>query len=81
MMTKASLFETRSNFSQIINKVMHGEEHLVLRKNIPVARIVPVLESVKLKSKELIERIQAVRSRVKKVSIKELNEWKKVGRL
>jgi len=80
-MTKASLFETRSNFSQIINKVMHGEEHLVLRKNIPVARIVPVLESVKLKSKELIERIQAVRSRVKKVSIKELNEWKKVGRL
>jgi|GEM_PF-2302623 len=80
-MTKAGLFETRNNFSQIINKVMHGEEHLVLRKHIPVAKIVPILENVKLKSKELISRIQTIRSKVKSVSINELNEWKKEGRL
>ena len=80
-MTKAGLFETRSNFSQIINKVMHGEEHLVLRKNVPVAKIVPIIENVLIQSKELINRIQAIRSRVKKVTSEEINEWKKEGRL
>ena len=80
-MTKAGLFETRNNFSQIINKVMHGEEHLVLRKNVPVAKIVPIMENVLIQSKELINRIQTIRSQVKKVAVKEINEWKKEGRL
>ena len=80
-MTKAGLFETRNNLSQIINKVIHGEEHMILKKNVPVAKIVPIIENVLIQSKELIQKIEMIRSKVKPVSIQEINDWKKEGRL
>ena len=80
-MTKAGLFETRSRLSQIVNKVMHGEEHLILKKNVPVAKIVPIIENMKLHSKDLVEKIQNIRSKIKKgASIDEINQWKQEGR-
>ena len=79
-MTKSGILETRSHLSQIVNKVMHGDEHLILRKNVPVAKIVPIKENLKANAKELFDRVMALRAQAKKVTIKEILAWKKEGR-
>ena len=79
-MTASGLLKTRSNLSQIINNVLHGEEHVILRKNVPVAKIVPIMENLINQSKELIKRTKEIRHSIGKVTIHELNAWKKEGR-
>ena len=80
-MTQAGLYATRNNLSQIIHKVMHGEEHVILKGKVPIAKIIPVIENVVIHSRELISRIQAIRSKVKGAAIDEISAWKKEGRL
>ncbi len=79
-MTKSGILETRSHLSQIINKVMHGDEHIILRKNVAVARIVPIKENLLNHAKELIKRTKEIRQSVKNITINEINDWKKEGR-
>ena len=79
-MTKSGILETRSHLSQIINKVMHGDEHIILRKNVAVAKIVPIKENLLSHARELIKRTKEIRQSIKNVTTDEINSWKKVGR-
>ena len=80
-MTKSGILETRSHLSQIVNKVMRGAEHIILRKNVAVAKIVPIEENILNNARELIRKTKEVReSIIKKISIEEINNWKKEGR-
>ena len=79
-MTKSGILETRSHLSQIINKVMHGDEHIILRKNVAVAKIVPIKENLLSHARELIKRTNEIRQTIKNVTSDEINSWKKDGR-
>jgi len=79
-MTKSGIFETRSHLSQIVNKVMHGDEHIILRKNVAVAKIVPIKENLLNQAHELIKRTKEIRQLVKKITVDEIVRWKKDGR-
>ena len=79
-MTKSGILETRSHLSQIINKVMRGDEHIILRKNIAVAKIVPIEENLSNHAQELIRKTKEIRGFIKKITIDEVNIWKKEGR-
>ncbi|MBF0531560.1 MAG: type II toxin-antitoxin system prevent-host-death family antitoxin [Candidatus Omnitrophica bacterium] len=79
-MTTSGILETRSHLSGIIKEVMRGEEHVIMKKNVPVAKIVPVTESFLCRSKSLIKEIKELRQSVDKITIEELNQWKRQGR-
>ena len=79
-MTKSGILETRSHLSQIVNKVMRGDEHIILRKNIAVAKIVPIEENLLNHAQELIRKTKEIRRSIKKITIDEMNSWKKEGR-
>ena len=78
-MTKSGILETRSHLSQIINKVMRGNEHIIMRKNIAVAKIVPIEKD--FNARQLIAQIEKIRSQVKKpTTVEEIIAWKNEGR-
>lgn len=79
-MTKSGVLETRSHLSEIINSVMHGSEHIIMRKNVAVAKIVPIKENLLSQAKELIKKTKDIRQSVKRITKSELNAWKKEGR-
>ena len=79
-MTRSGILETRSHLSQIVNKVMRGNEHIILRKNIAVAKIVPIEENLLSHARDLIKKTKEVRGHVKKITINEINSWKIEGR-
>ena len=41
-MKTVGIFEAKTHFSALIDRVLEGEEVLVTRKGVPVARILPV---------------------------------------
>jgi antitoxin (DNA-binding transcriptional repressor) of toxin-antitoxin stability system len=79
-MTKSGILETRSHLSQIINKVMNGDEHIIFRKNVAVAKIVPIKENLLNQAHELIKRTKEIRQSVKNITMNEIIRWKKEGR-
>jgi antitoxin (DNA-binding transcriptional repressor) of toxin-antitoxin stability system len=79
-MTKSGILETRSHLSQIVNKVMRGNEHIIMRKNIAVAKIVPIEENLLNHARELIKKTKEARGYMAGISIDEINSWKKEGR-
>ena len=79
-MTKSGILETRSHLSQIVNKVMNGDEHIILRKNIAVAKIVPIKETLLNQAQELIKRTKEIRQSVRNITKNEIMRWKKDGR-
>lgn len=79
-MTKSGILETRSHLSQIINKVMNGDEHIILRKNMAVAKIVPIKENLLNQAHEIIKRTKEIRQSVKNITMNEIIRWKKEGR-
>ena len=80
-MTQSGILETRSNLSQIVNKVLHGGEHIILRGGAPVARIVPVENNELKKTMGVIERIKEFRKHAPVISMTEIIAWKNEGRV
>jgi antitoxin (DNA-binding transcriptional repressor) of toxin-antitoxin stability system len=79
-MTKSGILETRSHLSQIINKVMYGDEHIILRKNVAVAKIVPIKENLLNQAQELIKRTKEIRQSLQNITMSEIKSWKEIGR-
>jgi prevent-host-death family protein len=52
------IYEARTRFSEIIDKVGKGEEVTVTRHGVPVARIIPVDSEKKLAVRDAIEAMQ-----------------------
>ncbi len=80
-MTQSGILETRSNLSRIVNKVLHGHEHIILRDGEPVARIVPIEDNELKKAMGVTERIKEFRRHAPKITMAEIIAWKNEGRV
>jgi antitoxin (DNA-binding transcriptional repressor) of toxin-antitoxin stability system len=59
---------------------MNGDEHIIFRKNVAVAKIVPIKENLLNQAHELIKRTKEIRQSVKNITMNEIIRWKKEGR-
>ena len=69
-------FEAKTKFSALIEEVQHGQTIVVTRNGKPVAQIGPVAEQAREEVAQAVERIRALRKRLKlgNVNIRNLIE-------
>jgi prevent-host-death family protein len=68
-------FEAKTHLAALLDRVAKGEKITITRHGIPAAVLVPVVEAeVGLSHKEIVERMRALRKRVKRsgMSVKEM---------
>lgn len=65
-------FEAKTRLSALLDKVAQGEEVLITRRNIPVARLVPAAEAERQETGRAIRELLAFR---KKAALSGLN-WR-----
>lgn len=65
-------FEAKTRLSALLDKVAQGEEVLITRRNMPVARLVPAVEAERMETGKAIRKLLAFR---KKVTLSGLN-WR-----
>ena len=78
-MPAVKIAEMKAHLSELVAKAEAGEEIIIHRGNLPVARLVPLAEHVTRQS--VFEDMIAARDdgRIKHVSIDELIAWKHEG--
>jgi len=54
-------FEAKTHFSQIIEKVSHGEDFIITRRGKPVAKIIPFDNEMRMTFKEAVEQLKEFR--------------------
>lgn len=68
-------FEAKTHLAALLDRVAKGEKITITRHGIPAAVLVPVAEAEpRLSHKEIVERMRALRKRVKRggVSVREM---------
>ena len=65
-------FEAKTRLSALLDKVAQGEEVLITRRNMPVARLVPAVKAERMETGKAIRKLLAFR---KKVTLSGLN-WR-----
>ncbi|MGI6457886.1 MAG: type II toxin-antitoxin system Phd/YefM family antitoxin [bacterium] len=75
-MEKIGIHEAKVHFSKLIDRVDKGEEFIITRRGVPVARIKPVKNNDQEKIKKAIEKCRELRKGVTLdgLSIRELIE-------
>ncbi len=75
-MTTVGAFEAKTHLSSLLNRVAEGEEVLITRRGVPVARLVPAEEADRSDVEEAIRELRALRKGVTlgDVSWKELRD-------
>jgi antitoxin (DNA-binding transcriptional repressor) of toxin-antitoxin stability system len=68
-----------ANLSELLAKVEAGEEIILLRDSVPVARMAPVLTDSD-KRKKAVEDLIAFRAKMPNITQEEIAEWKATGR-
>lgn len=71
-MVTVGAFDAKTHLSSLLNKVAQGEEVLITRRGIPVARLVPAEEADR---RDVADAIRELRSIREGVSLGDLN-WK-----
>lgn len=79
------VFEAKTKFSELLDRVEAGEEIIVTRHGKPVARITPPIstenEEHKKKVTETVERMKELRKQTAgKATIEEILQWIQEGR-
>lgn len=46
MSTQVNIYETKTNLSKLINRVIEGEEIIIAKSGNPVARLVPIKKKI-----------------------------------
>ena len=54
-------FEAKTHFSQIIEKVSHGEDFVITRRGKPVAKIIPFRKEKEMTRKEALDELREFR--------------------
>ncbi len=54
-------FEAKTHFSQIIEKVQHGEDFVITKRGKPVAKIIPFKQEQEMTRMEAIEKLMEMR--------------------
>lgn len=76
-MKTIGVFEAKNNFSALLDRVAKGERITITRHGVPVAVLMPVARAKsKRPHKEIVERLRALRGRVKpgKMTVREMIE-------
>lgn len=75
-MIEVGAFDAKTHLSSLLNKVAQGEEVLITRRGIPVARLVPAQEADRSRVAKAIQRLRSLRQGVelRGLSWKELRD-------
>ena len=76
-MKSIGAFEAKTHLSELLDRVARGERITITRHGVPAALLIPVEETQqKLTHEEIVERMRALRKRVKpdKISVREMIE-------
>lgn len=60
-MIEVGAFDAKTHLSSLLNKVAQGEEVLITRRGIPVARLVPAQEADRSRVAKAIQRLRSLR--------------------
>ena len=72
--------EAKAKFSEIIDRVLGGEEILITRHEHAVAKLVPAEKKTLQEMKRVVDAITSSRRRGKKTTVREIVAWKNEGR-
>lgn len=64
-MFKVGAFEAKTHLSSHLDKVMQGEDLLITRRGLPVARLTPVRKAQRVATETAIEELRALRAGMK----------------
>lgn len=64
-MIKVGAFEAKTHLSSLLDKVTQGEDVLITRRGLPVARLVPARQAQRTTTENVIEELRALRSGMK----------------
>ena len=78
-MTIVGSYEAKTHFSQLIERVIHGERIVITRHNTPVATLQPVGPAAKASPEQVIAQIKNFR-RVYRLGYLSIAEMKEEGR-
>ena len=73
-MIEVGAFEAKTHLSSLLDKVSQGEEVLITRRGVPVARLVAAGEAQRAATERVIEGICSLRSDLKLGGL----DWKKL---
>jgi prevent-host-death family protein len=73
-MKKIEAIDAKAHFSELLDRVGHGENIIITRDGIPAAVLAPISRVGKLSHHKIVEGMRALRKRVKpgKMSIKQM---------
>ena len=60
-MIKVGAFEAKTHLSSLLDKVTQGEDVLITRRGLPVARLVSAKQTQRTKTESVIEELRALR--------------------
>ncbi len=64
-MIQVGAFDAKTHLSSLLDKVTRGEEVLITRRGVPVARLVPAEQAERASTEGAIEELRALRSSLK----------------
>ena len=73
-MIEVGAFDAKTHLSSLLDKVTQGEEVLITRRGVPVARLVPAGQVERARTESVIENIRAARSGLNLRGL----DWKKL---
>ena len=64
-MIKIGAFEAKTHLSSLLDKVTQGEDVLITRRGVPVARLIPAQQAQRAKIESTINELRALRAGMK----------------
>ena len=64
-MIKVGAFEAKTHLSSLLDKVAQGEDILITRRGLPVARLVPAGQAQRARTESVIEELRVLRTGMK----------------
>ncbi|MCV3739531.1 type II toxin-antitoxin system prevent-host-death family antitoxin [Rhizobium sp. TRM96647] len=78
MSSTVKISEAKGHLSELLVRVEAGEEVIMARGNVPIARLTAI--DVRRQRLAAIEAVRAIRARAKPVTQEEIREWREEGR-
>ena len=73
-MIKIGAFEAKTHLSSLLDKVTKGEDVLITRRGLPVARLVPADQAERASTQSVIDELRALRAGMKLEGL----DWKEL---
>ena len=64
-MIKVGAFEAKTHLASLLDKVAQGEDVLITRRGLPVARLIPARQAQRAAIESAIEELRALRAGIK----------------